>query len=252
MQIFNYQFKPRLIPTLALLAVLPLFINLGLWQSGKADLKQAKQQLFDERNRNDVISIGDTQIELDSLRYSRVVVRGVYEPQFQIFLDNQISKGRAGYHVLTPLHINGSAKRILINRGWVPVGEDRSVLPRIETPAGEIEVIGQVHEPIKRYIELGSTVDSTQGGLQQVWQNLDMKRYAALAGFPLQPAVILMDPENAAGGYVREWPKPDFKIETNRGYAMQWYFMSIALVIIYLVTNLKKIAPRENANAKQQ
>lgn len=250
MQIFNYQFKPKLIPSLAVLLLLPLFINLGLWQSGKADIKQAKQQLFEERNARDIIQLGDAQIDMESMRYSRVLVRGIYEPQFQILLDNQISKGRAGYQVLTPIHINGSSKRILINRGWVPVGDDRSVLPEIITPTGEVEVMGQVSEPVKRYLELGSTVDQNQGGLQQVWQNLDMQRYAALTQFNLQSAVVLMDPESPAGGYVREWPKPDFKIEMNRGYAVQWYFLAITLVVIYLVTNLKKIAPQENENAK--
>jgi surfeit locus 1 family protein len=39
MQIFNYRFQPKLIPTLATLLLLPLLINLGMWQANKADKK---------------------------------------------------------------------------------------------------------------------------------------------------------------------------------------------------------------------
>jgi surfeit locus 1 family protein len=65
-----------------------------------------------------------------------------------------------------------------------------------------------------------------------------------------------LDSTSAAGGYVRDWPKPDYRIDVNRGYAIQWYLMSIALFIIYIVTNIKKIPPEKistegQANAKQ-
>ena len=243
MQIFNYQFKPKLIPTIATMLLLPLLVNLGMWQSNKADLKQAKQALFDERAKGEPVVIGSETVDIEQLHYSRVIVRGYYEPEYQIFLDNQISKGQAGYHVITPLRIAGSAMRILVNRGWVPVGADRNVLPVIKTTASEVEVVGLAHDPAVKYLELSKPETLKQGTWQQVWQNLDMKRYASVVKFSLQPAIILLDPASSAGGFVREWPKPELRIEMNRGYALQWYFMSFALIVIYFVTNLKKINP---------
>lgn len=249
MQIFNYQFKPKLIPTLATLLILPLMIYLGMWQSNKADQKQAKQELFDQRERDGLMSIGAEPVDLEVLRYRRVVVRGFYDPQYQILLDNQVSKGQAGYHVITPLKIEGSAMRILVNRGWVPVGADRNVLPQLDMPSTEVEITGYLQDISGRYIEL-SRSEAPQESWQKVWQNLDVARYKKEMPFPMQPAIILLDPENSAGGYVREWPKPNFRIDVNRGYAIQWYLMSLALVIIYLVTNIKKISPQDTANAK--
>jgi len=249
MQIFNYQFKPKLIPTLATLLILPLMIYLGMWQSNKADQKQAKQELFDQRERDGLISIGAEPVDLEVLRYRRVVVRGFYDPQYQVLLDNQVSKGQAGYHVITPLKIDGSAVRILVNRGWVPVGADRKVLPQIDTPSTEVEITGYLQDISGRYIEL-SRSDVAQESWQKVWQNLDVARYKKEMPYPMQPAIILLDPDSSAGGYVREWPKPNFRIDVNRGYAIQWYLMSLALVIIYLVTNIKKISPQDTANAK--
>lgn len=255
MQIFNYRFQPKLIPTLATLLLLPLLINLGLWQSNKADKKQALQDIYDQRGKSALVQIGSEPLNLDNLRFSKVVARGYYEPVYQILLDNQISNGQAGYHVITPLHISGSTMRILVNRGWVPMGADRSQLPVIDTPQQEVEVTGNAHDPSGKYLELAHP-DDTKKSWQMVWQNLDIKRYKNAVPFSIHPVIILLDSTSSAGGYVRDWPKPDYRIDVNRGYAIQWYLMSIALVIIYIVTNFKKIPAKQistedQANAKQ-
>ena len=243
MQIFNYRFQPRLIPTLATLLLLPLLVNLGLWQAGKADKKQAMQDIYDQRGQSGLVQIGAEPLNLESVRFSRVVARGRYEPAYQILLDNQIYKGQAGYHVITPLQIAGSTMRVLVNRGWVPVGADRNNLPVIATPQSEVEVTGYAHDPSGKYLELAHT-DETKQGWQKVWQNLDIKRYKKSVPFTIHPMSILLDPASSAGGYMRDWPKPDARIDVNRGYAIQWYLMSIALVLIYIFTNISKIPPK--------
>lgn len=256
MQIFNYSFKPKLIPTLATLLLLPLMVSLGQWQANKADKKQAMQELYEQRGSSSLIQVGSEPIELESIKFSRVITRGYYEPAYQILLDNQIFKSQAGYHVITPLHITGSDMRILVNRGWVPMGADRNILPVIETPQAEVEVTGYAHDPSGKYLELAHP-DTANNSWQMVWQNFDIKRYTGSVPFSIHPVSILLDPTSMAGGYARDWPKPDARIEVNRGYAVQWYLMSIALVIIYLVTNIKKTIPEKNTtedqdNAKQQ
>jgi len=249
MQIFNYIFRPRLIPTIATLLTLPLLVCLGLWQSGKAEQKQILQDIYEKRGSSEPVRIGAEPFLVDEIRYSRVVVTGRYDPSYQILLDNQISKGQAGYHVITPLHIKGSNMRILVNRGWIPLGNDRNTPPAIDTPSGEIEITGFAHAPSGKYIELTHS-EAAKASWQKVWQNLDLKLYKEAVPFPIQSVTILLDPASPAGGYVREWPKPDARIEVNRGYAVQWYLMSLTLVVIYLVTNLKKITTEDQAHVK--
>lgn len=242
MQILNYRFTPKLIPTLATLLLLPILINLGLWQSNKADKKQLMQDIYESKSIASPVQIGAEPVNVTLLRYRKVIARGRYEPVYSIFIDNQVYKGRAGYFVITPLHISGTDMRILVNRGWVPTGTDRRVLPVIETPQIEVEVTGEANDNSGKYIELNQ-IDSQDFAWQKVWQNLDLKRYQRVVPFAIQPVTIRLDPDSASGGYVRDWPKPDSKIEVNRGYAIQWYLMSIALVIIYIVTNFKKVSP---------
>jgi surfeit locus 1 family protein len=193
MQIFNYQFKPKLVPTIATLLLLPILLNLGLWQSRKANMKLEKQALYEKRAMDNPVSIGSDLVNMDSLRYARIIARGQYETEFEILLDNQVYLGQAGYDVITPLHISGSAVRILVNRGWVPAGDDRNVLPVIDTPKGEVEVAGIAHDPNVKFFELSKPADIKPGEWQKVWQNLDMKRYTNAANFTLQPAMILLD-----------------------------------------------------------
>jgi len=249
MQILNYQFKPRLIPTVATLLILPLLMSLGIWQANKADKKQQMQQAFDQRASEDLMHIGSELVAVESMRYRHIEARGYYEPAYQILIDNQIYKGQAGYHVITPLHISGSDMRILVNRGWVPVGSDRNVLPVIDTPKNEVAVSGFAHDPSGKYLELVH-VEHDRNTWQIVWQNLNLDIYKQSVPFALQPVTLLLDSKNSAGGYVRDWPKPSSGMEVNRGYAVQWYLMSIALVIIYIVTNFKKTSAEDQNSGK--
>jgi cytochrome oxidase assembly protein ShyY1 len=76
-----------------------------------------------------------------------------------------------------------------------------------------------------------------------VWQNLDLARYAREVPFPLQLVVIQLSPDSSAGGFAREWPRPDERIERHVGYAFQWWGFAIATVIIWLVVNLRRKPP---------
>lgn len=232
-------FRPGLWPTLAVVVLVPTFVSLGLWQWRKAEAKSALQALLDTRSREPAVQLPTVPADAESLRYRRVVVRGEYEPRFQILLDNRVYRETAGYHVLTPLRIAGSDMRVLVNRGWVPALADHSLTPAITTPTGIVEVSGLATLPSTKFFTLGGP-QPTGGPWQPVWQNLDLDAYRRVAPFPMQPLTILLDPESTAGGYVREWPRPDERIERHVGYAWQWFGFAFATVAIWIFVNLKR------------
>ncbi len=41
-------------------------------------------------------------------------------------------------------------------------------------------------------------------------------------------------------GYVRTWSPPGFPPMRHIGYAVQWFALALALLVIYLVTNLRQ------------
>lgn len=210
--------------------------KLGFWQYGKAEQKRALQATYDARLAEPPVALPGTVANVEKWRYRRVHVRGNFDARYQILLDNQVENEAAGYHVITPLRIENTSATILVDRGWIPVG-DRSQLPHLETPADVIEIEGFVWVPSTRFYQLAAAVESRDW--QPVWQNMDMARYAKVAPFAVLPFVLRMD-ASAPAGFVRNWIRPAERIETHIGYAWQWWGFSLAVAAIWIFVNFKR------------
>jgi surfeit locus 1 family protein len=232
-------------PTVATFALLPLMVWLGMWQLDRADQKQRLQAEYDRRQQEPAVRLMSVLENPDELRFRRVVAHGRYEPEHQILIDNRVYQGQAGYHVLTPLRLEDGSVRVLVNRGWVPVGRDRSLLPVIDTPPGTVEVTGVAAVPQTEGFHLGGAMPPGSGW-QPVWQYLDLKVYRDHVAFPVQPVVVLLDAENPNGGFVRQWARLDTGIATHQGYAFQWFSLAVALAAIYILLNTQRIDHAED------
>lgn len=237
------RFRPRLLPTLAAALLVPLFVSFGQWQWNKASVKGDLQALLDQRSAEPPVQIPGTPADAQSLRYRRVIARGVYEPDRQILIDNRIYREQPGYHVVTPLHIEGSEMRVLVNRGWIPPRAEHRLIPEVATPKGTVEVSGMAIIPGTRFFTLGAA-EANNGNrtpeLSRVWQNLDLRGYSTTVGFPLQPVVIQLAPESTAGGFAREWPRPDERLEKHVSYALQWWGFAAATIAIWIAVNFRR------------
>jgi len=234
LRVGSWQFTPGVWPTLATLFFFVLTVWLGNWQSGRAETKRALQARYDVAMHEAPIHVGSTLLDRDSVLYRKLEVRGVFDAAHTILLDNRIYKGVAGYHVLTPLLIDGGPLAILVNRGWVAVGRSRDQLPLPPTPRGPVQIEGMAVDPHSRYLELVHSVP--QG---RVWQNLDFARYAATTRLTLQP-VVLQQTSAVADGLQRDWPRPDTGVSMHVSYEIQWYSLATTLVVLWLVLNVKR------------
>jgi len=234
------RFRPRLLPTLAAALLVPLFISFGQWQWHKASVKGDLRALLDARSAEPAVLMPGSPVDAPTLRYRKVIVRGHYEPQRQILIDNRIYRDEAGYHVVTPLRIEGSEMRVLVNRGWVPALAEHSQHPHIATPAGPVEVAGMAVVPSGRFFTLGADAPPGQSAWSEVWQNLDLARYGRSVEFPVQPVVVQLDADSNAGGFAREWPRPDERIEQHLSYALQWWGFAATTVAIWLFVNFRR------------
>lgn len=206
-------------------------IQLGNWQHGKADRKAAAQALLDQRTHDGAIRLEGIPTDAEDLRSRQVVVRGRFETSRQFLVDNRIQRERAGYHVITPLHIEGSNMRVLVNRGWIPAADLHTDLPSVPTPTEPVELRGTAVIPGQRFFTLGA--EPAGDAWQPVWQNLDLARFRTSAPWPLQPVVIQLDPASPAG-FGREWPRPDERLERHLSYALQWYGFATSALLIWL------------------
>lgn len=233
----TYEFRPRRWTSVAAAAGIVLTLALGQWQIGRAQYKENLQQRFDAQGREPALRIGGDPVERDGILFRRIEVRGEFAPQHTVFVDNRIYQHRPGLHVATPLRIAGSQRYVLVNRGWVPANRDRS-LPQVNTPEGEQLVQGVAVAYSERYLELSAEV--AEGRIRQ---NLVLDRYRQETGLDLQPFVIQQDnnlDKAVDDGLVRVWSRPDLGRNTHLAYAFQWYALSFAIFIYYLVTHVKR------------
>lgn len=233
------QFKPGLIPTLVFLLLFPILLRLGFWQLDRAEEKQQIQLLFEQRGQISALQLkGDLEIT-DNLKYRRVAVSGRYDTSHQILLDNKVHNQTVGYHVLTPLKINNSNKAVLVNRGWVKGNFDRRVLPEIKTPPEKLEINGVISIPSGN-IFTDSEYNRDGNIWPAVYQWIDFKDIEKASGLDILPLIIRQAPEDAHG-YVRVWSKVNLKPEKSTSYAVQWFTLAFALLVIYIVVNLRKV-----------
>lgn len=239
MKVGPFDFKPGLWPTIITLVLLPGMIWLGYWQLERAAWKQ---QLVDAHQASSRLAADSLEWMLDSgtlSEYRPAAVSGHYDLGHQLLLDNKTYHGHAGYHVLTPLRLKDRAA-VLVNRGWVPLGESRSVLPELPGPAEKVMVEGVLKLPPERLFRLDSA-EETHQGWPQVVQQIELEQLEKRLGYPLLPVLLLLDSEDAHG-FVRDWqPVYDVPPDKHRAYAMQWFTLALVLLLIYTGVNTRRI-----------
>jgi surfeit locus 1 family protein len=236
----RYRFAPSLWPSVAFFLLLPVLLSLGFWQMERA---VAKQALVEQRVAGGL----ERPIDLNRVsalnredRYRTAVVRGRYRDEQQWLLDNRVYRGQAGYHVFTPFIPEGETQpRLLINRGWVSVGETREFLPQLPVPEALVELSGRLDTPASVGIVMGEPpVDSVESRVRL--QSLDIGALRAARGLPLADYALVID-EGLPGGLQYDWsPVPQMGPEKHLGYAVQWFGLAVALTIIYVGVNTRR------------
>ena len=234
-RIGRYRFRPRLGPSLMSAAGCALFFGLALWQAQRALDKQALQA---EIERLRAMPALDWPTAAPPQPYRRVQARGRLLAEAEILLDNRVHQGRAGYHVITPLEVAGHDRLLLVNRGWVPLGRDRSERPETPAPAGQVLLSGVLAQPAGRPFGL-SADKAREYSSGDVWPYLDRALLADRLGRPVSELELRLDPDNEAG-FVRDWPRVDTKVGMHVGYALQWLAFGLIVLATYVYVSTRR------------
>ena len=235
------RFRPSLLLSFATVALTAILLSLGFWQLERAELRRTQDELKQERGQLSPVYITSFPGEsLEELADRRVRLRGQYLPR-QFLLDNQIHDKQPGYHVLSPFELSTYEQVVLINRGWVPGEADRSRLPSIPVPTeSEVQLEGVVYLPQPNpFTDPDHLLEGH--GWPQVIQGIDYPRLAErLSELSLVPATVRLA-ENQPHGYTRAWPSPPMSAEKHTAYAVQWFAMAAAVVILFLLYSVRPI-----------
>jgi surfeit locus 1 family protein len=234
----------RLIPTLATVVAVAVFVSAGNWQGRRLAEKERLRSAYDAAAVQPEVPLPNAGTEWNdwiAWRYRPVRVTGEYDGARQILIDNKVHAGRAGYHVITPLDL-ADGRVVLVDRGWVAAGADRAHPPVVPPPAGAVVVAGRIALPSAGYLEFGD-----RAATGPVWQNLDPARFAAATGVPVLPVVVEETaPAASPDGLVRERPAPDFGADKHRIYRAQWYAFAVLAAGLWAGFGLRAIRKRRS------
>ena len=210
------------------------FSRLGFWQLDRAQEKQAATEVFAARQLDRPLTEDDLASLMDDpqgVRFRRLRVTGRYDSAHQFLLDNRTHLGVAGYHVYTLLEISRRGPLLMVNRGWVPAGARRDVLPIIDVDPRSREISGVLELPRPDQFTLGDV-----GYGASVWpavvQKLDVDAVAVRLGRAVMPVVMMLD-ANQTEAFLREWtPYIGITPERHRAYAFQWFALAGTLLFI--------------------
>lgn len=238
---------PGLLPTIAAVIALALTLSAAKWQMDRAAYKASLQADYVARQSAPALDLNEHFAKAGvDLRFRRVVANGEFLPEHGIYLDNRIRDGVAGYEIIMPLRMAGTAARpVMVNRGWVARGAKRSEVPVVSTPAGSVTLTGTVVVPRKEVFELSET--TVEG---RIWQNLVLSRYRAATGLDVMDIVIQQD-NDAGDGLLRRWTPPNYGIDTHRTYAVQWLIFASLTVFFYVYYGFIRARPQTGGSSQE-
>jgi len=223
------------------LLVFPMFVSLGLWQLDRAEQKRALIAHYEQRTADLPVRLVGTQRDTVAMLNRRVAATGRYDSAHQILLDNQVYRGRPGYFALTPLRLSGSEMRVLVNRGWVPLGQSRAILPDLRVTEEVISLAGVVHQPSAPPLALDDPGDAAPGW-PKVVQRVDLEALGQRLNASLLPYTLRLAPDQDHG-YVRVWETQYSRTppEKHQAYAVQWFGLALVLLILFVGLNTRRV-----------
>lgn len=220
-------FVPGWRTTILTLVLLPLMVRLGFWQLERASEKRLIQENVEKQQALPPLALDQlTTAQLPGLHYRKVHFFGQWQPQ-TFLLDNQVQNGKVGYHVISPVKLS-DGRFVLVNRGWMPMNPDRSSLPDFPLAVdgqetGDIYVSDELTQDASVYAE---------SGWPRRVQRLHLPGLSRELGVNLLPVMVRLQ-SGSANALQVQWSAINMLPEKHEAYAIQWFAMSLALVIFY-------------------
>lgn len=228
--------RPRwIVTTLLVVAAVALMLRLGLWQLDRLEQRRALNSRLEVALNAPPLDMNEDVPAVEDLpdyEYRTVVVSGRFDADQSVLLRNQIWEGRLGYHLFTPLLIDGTGRAVWVNRGWVPQEQGLDV----PAPEGTVTLTGMLRrEPARQSIG-GPPADRPAEGENRInaWNRIDLAGMAEQTDLDLLPVYIQQAPVEGQGQPpYASLPEIEITEGSHLGYALQWFAFAAVLGIGY-------------------
>ncbi|MFM2587290.1 SURF1 family protein [Vibrio sp. TBV020] len=216
-----------LVVVLLTVVAFSILVNLGLWQLSRAEEKKAIEHKVSLRASQQRINLAQlTAQELVSPTGIRVEFYATPIKDKYLLLDNQNYQGEVGYIAMQLVKAE-SGEHVLLERGFIVAPPTRAELPTVDWLDQLTKVEGRLYRkspnPLSQELYLESGVPSriqnlNFSQLEQQWQ-LKLARY-------------VVQPQSENWPYPQPWQPVSMKSEKHQGYAVQWFSMAAALLLL--------------------
>lgn len=222
-------FKPRLWPSIIAFTVFCLLISLGFWQLYRYHYKKDLLNQYQSAVIAQPLSLSKINT-LNDIRFQHIKTSGYYLNNKTMLLQHRFYNSKVGFEVLTPFRVKNDNKVVLVNRGWVPMQQNRKP-PSINAVTGLQRITGYIKVLDKHHFILGKNIlNTSQWPLKM--QKVDFKKLSDLTQLRFYPFILRLD-SNQPHGYIRKWQPINMTPARHLGYAIQWFAMALALLIAF-------------------
>jgi surfeit locus 1 family protein len=230
-------FRPRWWAVALVLALVAVMVSMGFWQLDRGEAKAELLQRYESAAAKPLREI-TAGAWAEPGEVERAQARGIFDADRQLLLDNQSHERKPGYRVWTPLQLEHGGT-LLVDRGWVPAGGDRSRPPDLPAPGGQVTVSGYwrtVPEPGLR-LEVDNCAP---GPWPRIVQYPTVDELRCLYGEFVPGGLLLMDAD-VPGGFVREWTTgAELSPSKHYAYAAQWFAFAAVLVVLFIIFSFRR------------
>ena len=220
------------------------FFSLGRWQLSRADWKQGRLDavaaVLKDRTPQSLALLsksGDTDLAWASGRGHFIAAPALY-------LDNQRLGDKVGvnvYRVFQP----DQGKPLLVNLGWLPVPGDRR-MPMPEKISGAYRLDGLLVAPPSPGLAIGPAFVKSS---EEYWllTRMPLPELSAELKTPLASRVLRLNPDLPMG-HARDLDilPNTLPPEKHRGYAVQWFGLGLATLVMTLVLGIRNRKQKRN------
>lgn len=217
---------------MAAVGLIVLFVSLGLWQLDRAAEKTRLQALFD-----DDVAYARVTGDMPVSEYQNIEAYGYYLDSRQVLIDNVFVEGRIGHYVITAFRYAANEPLLIVNRGWVARSVDSDANIDLGTGETRRTIRGRVGRLPRVGIRSGEAFEGAGDWPKKaIYPTLD--ELSAELEQEVLPFILLLHPE-ADDGFVRRWQPAGSGSSMHYGYALQWFAMAAAVLVI-LAWHLRK------------
>lgn len=245
-------FKRRwIISTVLVVVAVLVMARLGFWQLDRLAQRKDHNARLSQGLAQPPLNLNDPlPTDMPAMEYRSAAVTGHYDFAQEVLLRNQYSQeGEPGFHLLTPLIIDGSSQAILVDRGWIPLDQDKADQRAAYAENGTLSVTGMLRrsqpEPV-----FGAVPDAQLAEGQtrlDYWLFINLERISLQVDRALLPVYLVAAPDPAFSGLPqRKLPEVDLSEGSHLGYAVQWFLFATILLIGYPTYVSSQLRPRKN------